>query len=291
MAEAHPTWSNQRIGDELSVSEATVRRNLHEANFNRWQIPVDHVERFKYDLDEPMEVYGPVMITADWHIPLYDPVLVNKMINEARKERLTQLIIGGDFFNYDSLSQYDPKQQDAGLEREHREGLQVMSVLLETFDDIYYVWGNHDSRLHKALAYKMQFKSAMQMVFGELGTEAMDKLHFSNLDHLWARPYPGAPKEESWYVCHPASYNRTPLATARQLTAKWGSNVITMHSHHAAVGPGHQEGLVAIEGGGLFDRSKTSYLQRSTTFPFWSQGYSFLNADNKPTVRSPWWNV
>jgi hypothetical protein len=207
-AQENPTWSNQRIADALDVSEASVRRGLHKANFTRFLIPEDGVgDRFTFDLDEPMEVFGPAMITADWHIPLYDPQLANRMILEARERNLTQLIIAGDFFNYDSLSQYDPKQTDAGLEREHREGLAVMKVLLETFDSIYYIWGNHDARMHKALASRCSSSNAMKMVFGELGDQAMDRLHFST----WITCGCGLTRMPRWTS---AGTSATPRATA-----------------------------------------------------------------------------
>jgi hypothetical protein len=69
------------------------------------------------------------------------------------------------------------------------------------------------------------------------------------------------------------------------------TNVITAHSHHCSIGPGLDGSSVAIEAGGLHDKSKTAYLQRSTTFPHWSQGYVFVDEDNIPHVRSPLWTA
>jgi predicted phosphodiesterase len=228
------------------------------------------------------------MITADWHIPLYDPNLVNSMIRTARENDLSALLISGDFFNFDSLSQYDPKQQNAGLERELREGMAVMNVLLETFDTIYYIWGNHDARLHRALGFAMQFKEAMKMVFGSLGAEAVDRMVFTNLDHMWIED--GFEGSTPWYVCHPQSYNSVPLTSARKIASKVNANVITAHSHHCAVGYGVDGQKIVAEGGGLFDRNKTAYLQRTTTFPTWVQGYSWLKHGHL-NVTSPGWTL
>jgi predicted phosphodiesterase len=206
------------------------------------------------------------------------------MILEAREREIKTLVIAGDFLNFDSLSQYDPKQQEAGLEREINEAVGVMRILLETFKDIYYIWGNHDARLHKALSYKLQFRHAMRLVFGDLGSAAIDRITFSNLDHCYVQ---GASGGVPWYVCHPASYSRVPLSQGRRLAAKHGMSVVTAHSHHCAMGPAENGKHIVVEAGGFFDAESTAYLQRSSTFPTWVPGYLILDERGKPTLRSP----
>ena len=241
-------------------------------------------ERLNLQIDDPIRLSADksYAITADWHIPLYDPEYVNTFIQDARARGIRSLILAGDYFNFDSLSQYSPKQDGAGLENELAEADSVMRILLESFDDIVYLWGNHDARLHKTLGFTIQFREAMKLVFGALGVEALKKITFTNLDHLWIG--------DDWYVCHPANYTRVPLNTARTLSTKYQCNVITAHSHHCAVGYGINGVNVVAEIGGLFDRTKTAYLQRSTTFPTWAQGYAFLEG-GKLHVQSPGWQT
>jgi hypothetical protein len=162
----------------------------------------------------------------------------------------------------------------------------VMRTLLETFDNIWYLWGNHDDRLTRALGFAIQFREAMKLTFGELGSEALKRITFTNLDHIWI----GEEGEARWYVCHPGNYTRVPLSTARTLATKYNASVITAHSHHCAVGYSIDGARVVAEIGGLFDRHKTGYLQRSSTFPTWAQGYGFLNR-GKLSVQSPGWQV
>lgn len=281
--------SNRQIGRRFGVDESTVRRALDSIGYKRSLIPIDVTAdegRFEFDIDVPLVHQGDIMITADWHIPLYDPHYVNEMIRTARAEELTSLAIAGDFFNFDSLSRYDPKQTDAGLERELSEGAEVMKVLLDTFDTIYYIWGNHDARLHNALGFKLQFKEAMKMVFGSLGDEALDHMKFTNLDHMWIED---GYRDTSWYVCHPQAYTSVPLSGARKIASKVNANVITAHSHHCAVGYGVDGEKVVVEGGGLFDKNKTAYLRRTTTYPTWVQGYSWIK-DGRLNVSSPDWS-
>lgn len=276
--------SNYKIAARYGVHESTIRRGLASMNVQRHFVNTDLVQRMKLELDRPivLDPNADYAITADWHIPLYDPVYANAFIEEARDLGITQLIIAGDFFNFDALSVYEPKQVEAGVELELAEAQMVMRVLLETFEGIHFLWGNHDARLHKALGYTLQFREAMKLVFGDLGAEALQRITFSNLDHLWIG--------DSWYICHPGNYTRTPLSTARTLATKYNASVITAHSHHCAVGYAIDGERVVAEIGGLFDRHKTAYLQRSTTFPTWAQGYCFL-IGGRLIVRSPGWEV
>lgn len=282
--------SNRKIADVFEVNESTIRRGLAVMKVQRHLLPSDPIEqRLGLDIDRPktLDPTGRYAITADWHIPLYDPVYANRFITDAREREIRTLIIAGDFFNFDALSAYFPKQQGAGLETEINEANMVMRSLLESFDDIYYLWGNHDARLHKALGFTIQFRKAMKMVFGELGDQALERVHFTNLDHIWVGDQL---LDDPWYVCHPGSYTRVPLSGARALATKYNANVITAHSHHTAVGYAIDGKKVVCEAGGLFDTTKTAYLQRSTTFPTWQQGYAFLD-NGHLIVRSPGWDV
>lgn len=277
--------SNRAIARRFGVDESTVRRALASIDYVRGFVPEEEgelEERFNITLDKPLEHTGDIMLTADWHIPLYDPAYVNQMLATARRESLGTLCIAGDFFNFDALSQYDPKQSEAGLERELNEGVAVMRVLLETFDTIYFLWGNHDARMHRALGFAIQFREAMRVMFGSLGEEAVDRIVFTNLDHMWIEGHGAYP----WYVCHPKSYSRVPLAGSRALSAKVDANVACAHSHHCAVGYGVDGKRLAVELGGLFNKDKTAYLQRSTSFPNWQQGYGWLK-DGTFNLTSP----
>jgi hypothetical protein len=284
VALAYRGWSNVEIAREFGVDEASIRRALRSASFERKLIPQEAIKGFT--LDTPLVIEEePVLITADWHIPLFDIDYVNTMLLDAEGRGVTKLVIGGDFFNFDSLSQYDPKQTEAGLEYELETAQNVMRILGHNFDKIYYLWGNHDARLHKALGFKLQFQTAMRTVFDAVGDTVLDKIEFSNLDHMHV-----VSGGQEWYVCHPMNYTRVPLSTARAIAAKVGANVIVAHSHHSAVGYATDGVTVVAEAGGLFDVSKTRYLQRTTTFPTWTQGYAFLE-EGHLTVKSPGWST
>lgn len=271
-------FSTKKIADVYEVHERTVRKWL--------AAPPKLPAELNANLDTPITISGKtVTITADWHIPLHSNEWINRMLKSSMEQNSEVLLVAGDWFNFDSLSQYDPKQATAGLEIELEMGREMMSAMLEVFPEVVYIWGNHDARLHKSLGYKIRFDSAMRTVFGELGSSALERIKFSSLDHCWIQTPRG-----SWYVCHPLSYSSVPLGTARKMAPIWPkSNIITAHSHHCAVGYAPDGVSVMSEAGGLFDATKTAYLQRSTTFPRWQNGYAILDAAGDYHVYSAGW--
>jgi predicted phosphodiesterase len=270
--------NNQEIAEILGVGEASVRRGLKKIKGLLPEKPI-------WDLETPLRVEGNVAVTADWHIPICDYQYANKFIKDAQRLKMKTLIIGGDFFNFDALSQFDLKQ-DAPLELELTEASFVMQQLLETFKEIYFIWGNHDARLHKALGYKLQFDQAMDLVFSGLTKTQRDKIRFSNLDHIYVES-----GGRDWYICHPQSYARQPLSTTRRISYKErGANIITAHAHHCAVGYAEDGQTVLAEAGGLFDANQTAYLRRTTTHPRWTQGYGFI-IEGRLQLNSPGWQI
>jgi predicted phosphodiesterase len=281
VALAEEGLNNYQIAERLGVGEASVRRGLRKVKYTRSLKPIT----IKTDdfLDSPLRHYGPCAVTADWHIPLVDYQFASKFLAEADERNVKTLIIAGDFFNMDSLSSFDYKQSSANLETEISQANEIMVQLCHQFDKIYFLWGNHDARLWKALNYQLTFSQCMKLAFADISEELLSKIHFTNLDHMWVN--------DQIYICHPKNYTQVPLATARKLAGKVHAHVITAHSHHAAMGYDVSGRYICVEAGGLFDTSKTEYLQRTTTFPNWRQGFSFIEEDGRISMHTPDWSV
>lgn len=265
--------TNQEIGDIVGVSEATVRRVFKK-------YPDPRIARIDYDvsiqLDQPLHLglLDGIMIVPDWHIPLYDREWVNRMLDRADKEKIRRLGIPGDLFNFDSLSQYDPKQISANLKLELSEGRSIVTMLDQIFDEIIFTYGNHDARFMKSLGHKIGFADSMRAILPNTVN-----FTFSNLDHFWIdTPTP-------WYVCHPKSYSSIPLTTGIKLSDKFNANVITAHSHHLAMGFAKDGKRKVIEAGGVFNRDTTAYLKASTTFAEWTNGFVYITEDGVAHVE------
>ncbi len=281
--------TNVDIATALGVDEATVRRHLRKLKGSTLADvlegrPPQALEGF---MDKPIEVdtEDGWAITADWHVPIVDYNYVAQFLDHATELGVRNLIIAGDWLHMDGLSSFDSKQASAALSIELPESSRLMRLVADRFDRIVYSYGNHDARLQKALGYQLQFKEAMRLAFGDVGEEVLSKIEFSNLDHILIN----AP-DRVWRVCHPKAYTQQPLSTAIKLEAVYKQAIITAHSHHAAIGYAKDGVTPVAEIGGLFDRDKTEYLQRTTAHPCWQQGYGLMDADGRLIIESPGWS-
>jgi hypothetical protein len=224
--------------------------------------------RFDYGLDQPLVLKGDWAVTADWHVPLYDAELVNLFLKDAKD--YTNLLIAGDFLNGDSLSQYMPKQKSAGLEKEISEARSLMEVLCANFTNIVFLKGNHDYRYTKSAEYREPFVESMRKVFDGID-KGKCKLRFSNLDHCYL-----ISNNEKYFVAHPTSYSKNPLSNPNNIAEIKKCHTLTAHTHHCAMGWDRSGEYVIGELGGFFNIAQTEYLQSTTTYPNWCNGYWFI---------------
>lgn len=198
--------------------------------------------------------------------------LLNYFLTTCRNQGIKNLLIAGDFLNGDQLSNYFPKQENAGIEIELIHANYVMGKLLETFDRVVFLKGNHDYRYVKGRDYKVSFKDAITDAFFALSEKGLERLEISNLDHCYVNGSSGR-----YYVCHPKAYSQVPGTTGLKLAAKYpGHHIVTAHSHHCALMYTKDGAHLVVEIGGFFDAEQTGYLQESTTFPRWTNGFGIL---------------
>lgn len=285
----HPHLSNQRVGDHFEISEAAVRRAFRKEERTRPELlGVD------LPIESPIVHFAEedIALAGDLHVPITNWPFLNKFLGEAKAEGVKTLGIPGDFWNGDGASQFDYKQSAADMDTEKKAGNEVMTAFLEQFDKVILSWGNHDARYHKLLKYGVSFVDTMKMMFHDVPDHLLEKVQWTNLDHFYVRTAEDGmnlPGQNLWYVCHPKSYSSIPLTQSRRIAAKTLCNVITAHSHHHAVGHDVSGQFTCAEVGGFFDRDRTEYLQRTTHFPNWQNGYAIIRKDNSLTMRSDKW--
>lgn len=284
--------SNYDIARTLGdVDEASVRRGLAKAGYKPWLVPGGVIKALDVRLEKPLRIdvqsQGAGAVTADWHHPLTNYGLVNEFIDHARDISATNwLVVAGDWFNVDALSAFDFKQAEAELARELYGSTETMDRLLDTFDSVVLSWGNHDARVHKALGYKIPFAKTMRMMFEDLDSEKLQRISFTNLDHV----YIDSPRGP-YYIGHPKAYSSIPLTNARRLASKMHAHVITGHSHHTAIGHDVSGRFVCAEIGGFFAAEKTQYLQRTTAYPVWQNGWGFIDSEGYLAVEGQGWST
>lgn len=282
----NPYLTNAEVGEQFKVSEATVRRATRDLVRTQAllgvEIPIE--VPMIYELER-----GDIALAGDIHVPITKWSFFNRFLDDMKAEGIKRLGIPGDFWHADHPSSFDYKQSAADMDVEKKVGNEVMAALCEQFDEILFSWGNHDARYHKMLRYGVSFSDTMKMLFHDVPDHLLKKVRFSNLDHFRLEFAGGLKGEHIWYVCHPKSYSSIPLTQSRRIAAKELSNVITAHSHHHAVGHDVSGRFTCAEVGGFFDRERTEYLQRSTQFPNWQNGYAVVRQNNTLSMRGEKW--
>lgn len=299
----------EQIGTKLGFSEATARRRhkagvLAEAanDFIRQTAASEEDEDLPETQSLGLDVKSPyipnnlpeilrfkplvraaedVMVTCDWHVPLHDASLANAMVNVALENNIKKLIIGGDFFNMESFSHFLPHQPEAEFEREKYEGNYIMKALLQTFEEIDFIWGNHDFRITRFLGYKHSFVECMKWVLSELDDDEMARIRFSDLDHMYLQT-----ADRRFRICHPRNFSTNPLSVGRDLALKHGCSIITAHSHHLAMGFAKDGRSIVIEGGGLYSPEHTEYIQKTSKHHSWVPGFTMFK-ESVPTLFGP----
>ncbi len=241
------------------------------------RVDVGDGSRFDFGVEKPMHLKGNWAVTADWHVPLYDAKLVNQFLEDSFD--YSNLLIAGDFMNGDSLSQYYPKQKSAGLEKEIAEARSLMSVLCANFGRIVFTKGNHDYRFVKSAEYRKTFVESMREVFDGIDRHGC-RVEFSNLDHCYLTS-----NKQKYYIAHPSTYSRNPLTNPNAISEIQQCHTLTGHTHHCAMGWDTSGKFIIGELGGFFNIQQTEYLQGTTSFPNWCNGYWFIN-NGKPTMIS-----
>ena len=234
------------------------------------RLDATNTSRFEFGLDKPLELKGDWAVTADWHVPLYDAKLVNEFLDAS--DGYGNLLIAGDFLNGDSLSQYYPKQKSAGYDKEVEEARNLMETLCQNFKNIVFLKGNHDYRFTKTTEYRETFVETMEKLFTGINRNGA-RIKFSNLDNCYLTS-----NKQRYYIAHPTTYSRSPLNNPLAICVTQKCHTLTAHTHHCAMGWDPSGAYVVGELGGFFNIQQTEYLQGTTTFPNWCNGYWFIKA-------------
>ena len=224
-------------------------------------------------LMDEIRIRGNGLVSSDWHIPLTSHELIAQAIESAIAHGCTDYCaIVGDYFNFDALSSYYPKQDNAGLETELVHGGQLIELLLQVFDYVYVTKGNHDVRMLNALGFKLKFERSIRMCLPSISDEQMERIIVTGLDYIVV----DSDREKPWHCCHTNAYAKSMLTIPNEIALIHDVNVAAGHRHHHAIGRA-RNGNYVVELGGLFDEAKTQYLRQWTnTFPKWAPGWMLL---------------
>ncbi len=272
-----------------SEEEIKVLKELHKEGKNsaeiaqvlkRTQKAVLHqLARLKSITQSRTSAY---LITSDWHIPHYDREAFSFLLETAKKKRIEKIIIAGDFLNLDILSSY-AKTEAITIDQELTEAKAVIKTLLNCFNEIHIIPGNHERRIIRRLNTPLSFVSFFSMIHKD------ERIKTTEKDHLVV-----SAGGRAFRICHPKNYSRVKLSVAVQLADIYHQNIVAGHSHSLGITFSRSASFLCIDCGGMFDESKIEYIQATSTHPEWNQGFVALY-ENKvelyslsPTLHISW---
>lgn len=269
-------WKHQRTPDQVErVSK--VERVLTETQL----MAPERIELSTYD--------GDAVILSCLHIPFYSVPWVVKVCEASQRLGVRTLIVAGDFLMADRLSKYDKVGQTVPIGQELLALHQVTSVLLEVFDRIILMYGNHDQRVERAIAHAAETKEGrtmLEMLAARMDTkfdpEGLDALAESFLQHFTSNPavqvvsLPELVVNGRWLVMH-AGASRVPPQHERAMAEKHRKSVIGGNSHLWGVGFDRSATDLAVTLGHACESERFRYIhEKPSTFPQQVRGAVFI---------------
>ena len=215
------------------------------------------------------------LVTGDFHIPQHNL----DMIHWACNQGCDDLIINGDFFNLDSMSDYQRKQTGCDWESEKAAARDIFRMLLDSFECIIMDFGNHDKRISKKTNYVMGQDDLITLTVSEhdrwrIVTTELDHVHLND-------------GVRNWRICHSLEYSRNHCQKPEAMGKKYGRNIIQAHTHILAekkVYYGDRTNYY-MEGGCMVDMDKVEYENYNTsTFTNWGNGFIRLKDGNVEVI-------
>ena len=238
---------------------------------------------------------GEAIIISDLHVPYHHIPTVQRALEAAVLLNVRTLIIAGDFIQGDTVSKYLGVGSAPTLAEEMVALKRVVEALLEVFDRIVIIPGNHDQRIEKTIAEASETKvgrRSLDKIASLLGTDPADHettageyiRHFLASPKVTYYPLPQLIVNGAWLVQHPGTVSRVAPQNERKMAEKHRLSVIQGHSHLTGFGFDASGRDVAANIGYTADQERYRYIrEKPTTFPQAVHGFcAILKSEQQP---------
>jgi len=246
---------------DIDASVKAVETARHRYNILNYCIEQDKEITIFKEETIPLDDY---IISCDYHAPYHSELWINRMLCIADRFNIRKHVIVGDLLDSD-FAKYFYSDTKSTLDREVRHTDPVFKAL-DYFEINYLLHGNHENRINRITDGRVQARH----LFHEYGKEVWDKkFKYSFYDKMNIG--------DNWMVVHPGSYSQIGGSVATKLASKFEKNVLNAHGHFVALRFGRSGKHMGIDLGGMFDKTKTEYInKKTTTHPFWNNGFAML---------------
>lgn len=289
---AQRRWTKELILDSYRLPwDEFSRRHPNFTNYNGYRRMRWNVLHGKIDVDSHRDIPAPPPIVrkfespphvdeasffffSDFHAPHHNQDMLQRalMLKRIRYPHIALCIVGGDLFNFESISAHGNDQPSIDLEEEQDAVRGILEVIGAHFKTCYLLLGNHDRRFARRLNARVKFQYLINGVLGSY----QGPCTFIAVDHDYM--YVDHP-ERPWIVGHPSRYSRIGGSTPVRIAEIHRRNVICGHNHIVGVQRSACGYYVGIDAGHMTDETRHHYaVTHLTTHPRWQSG--FVVVDN-----------
>lgn len=269
------TW--RQIATMLNTTPEAVRSKVkrYKKQIKAFDIPSIVIPPSQPLTDEkPISIPGlaNALILGDLHVPHHNSVMLERALKITAKEfpHIKTIVIGGDIFDFSSISSYSKDSVQEAINSSIRLGGDVMRALFAPFDLSIITPGNHDQRLAKKVDANFDFELVINAAFGKNWPKSEVKI--SNMDYI----YMG----QNWLIGHPSNYSGQGGKTPSDLADLYQRNVITFHNHVVGYSQSRSGKYIGVDAGHSTVEDQHYYKERRLNkFVRWNSGFVVLSND------------
>jgi len=189
-------------------------------------------------------------------------------MDDVRKEKkIKRCIIAGDLFdmNFAKHWQNFEGEELTTLELEKEKIKPVLDVL-DRFDKIYLIRGNHESRVTRQTNI---IQANVVIDYMTKDVFKAGKFKYNKYSHCFIG--------DNWMAVHPQNYSQISGAVAVRLAEKFHKNILNAHGHFVALRYDRSGQYKCVDVGAMVDIQKVAYKNLTiTTHPEWNNGFVTL---------------
>jgi len=272
----HDVVRLKRRGEGWVKTATGVPRIFQESGYVRYDKP-------------PVVESDNVLVLADVEAPFHDAEWCSDVVALAKCWGIGDVILAGDFLHFASLSGFTKQllagrdgyefAEDAEVEvsDEVEAAARFSDVLLDNFQRIVFILGNHEKRLSKRLAVSVRVQLLRQL------------LGYRREERFEVYPYYFALVKAStgtWRITHPGNASVIPVRVACRLADKYRMHVVAGHGHDFGEATS-VSGYYAAATGCCVDPERLAYSAlRDNVQPVMQRG-AWILRDGYPVLLHP----
>jgi len=207
------------------------------------------------------------LIMGDCHIPYINLDMYNKMKLVVKNRKPKCLILSGDITNQDAFSLYISEGGRGSFRKERYITDMFFEDMLELFDKIYIIMGNHDMRFFKVLMGEIEAPQ-----FFKIFTDQLNKNIFVSGNYRYCE------FNKTWRITHPKNYSKISTRVAESIAViHQNKNIATGHGHHQGFRFEPSGKWMCVDVGCMCDANKLEYTAVvDSTNPKWNYGFMII---------------